>query len=126
VVCTALLVGGIVVLAVVAAVTYLTARGYDPQPVVQLAGTAVAALAAVGTFVQNLATRRTTTKVERHTGVLAANVGVVVEELDAARYGDHAYPPDFPESQAGLPPVPEATRPHPLYGHGAAPAPGGR
>lgn len=135
--------GAIVVLGLVLAVTYLTARGYDPQPVVQLAGTAVAALAAVGTFVQNLATRRTTTKVERNTGTLAAGVVQVVDQLEHER-GRHAAPaadpppPALEEPEEDLVvPIPgrvSATQPHPFYSrlrppdleHGAAPAAEGR
>jgi hypothetical protein len=82
----------VVVLAVLAAVTYLVARGFDPAPVVQLAGTMVAAVSALGTFVVQLVSRRTVTKVERQTGRLASGVGDVLDELDATR-GRHA-PPD--------------------------------
>lgn len=85
--------GTVVVLAVLAAVTYLTARGFDPQPVVQLTGTLVAAATGVGTFLLNLAGRRTVAKVERQTGRLASGVVDVLDELDAAR-GRHSYPQD--------------------------------
>lgn len=83
--------GTVVVLAVLAAVTYLTARGFDPQPVVQLAGSLVAAVAAVGNVVLQLINRRTQAKVERNTGVLAANVADTLDELDRER-GRHASP----------------------------------
>jgi hypothetical protein len=81
--------GTVVVLAVLAAVTYLTARGFDPQPIVQLVGTLVAAAASAGTFLLNLAGRRTVAKVERNTGRLGTGVEAVLEELDASR-GRHA------------------------------------
>src|SRR5215207_3316620 len=48
------LAGTVVCLGVLAAVTYLTARGFDPQPIVQLAGTLVAAVSSLGTFVVQL------------------------------------------------------------------------
>lgn len=83
------LAGTVVLLAVLAAVTYLTARGYDPQPVVALTGTLVAASAGVGTFLLNLAGRRTGAKTEREVGRLASGVVEVLTELDARR-GRHA------------------------------------
>jgi hypothetical protein len=125
VLCVLVLAGTVVVLAVLAAVTYLTARGFDPQPIVQLTGTLVGAAAALGTFVQNTLTRRTTAKVERETGRLATGVVQVVDQLEAER-GRHAYPPggvpdvdDVDDDQLEFPIDPE-TRPHPLYGHGPA------
>jgi len=81
--------GTVVVLAVLAAVTYLTARGFDAQPVVQLTGTLVAAAASAGTFLLNLAGRRTQTKVERNTGVLGRGVVQLVDQLEEQR-GRHA------------------------------------
>jgi protein-S-isoprenylcysteine O-methyltransferase Ste14 len=82
--------GTVVVLAVLAAVTYLTARGFDPQPVVQLAGTLVAAVASLGTFLAQLVNRRTTAKVERNTGLLASGVADTLDELDR-RVGRHSW-----------------------------------
>jgi hypothetical protein len=81
--------GTVVVLAVLAAVTYLTARGFDPQPIVQLVGTLVAAAASAGTFLLNLAGRKTQTATQRQVGRLATGVTGVVQELDASR-GRHA------------------------------------
>ncbi len=95
----ALVLGGVVVvLGVLGAVTYVTVRGFDPQPVVQLAGTLVAAASALGTFVVQLVSRRTVTKVERQAGRLATGVHDVLEELDATR-GRHTYPGDWEEPQ---------------------------
>jgi hypothetical protein len=76
-----ILAGTIVVLGVLAAITYLTARGFDPQPVVQLTGTLLGAAAALGTFVQQLYTRRSTTKTERNTGVLAAHANNLADAV---------------------------------------------
>lgn len=84
--------GTLVVLAVLAAVTYLTARGFDPEPIVQLTGTLVAAAAASGNFVLSLVKRKAEAKVERHVGVLGNGVVRALDELEAAR-GRHAYPP---------------------------------
>lgn len=86
-----ILVGGLVCLGVLGAITYLTARGFDPQPVVQLAGTLVAAAGSVGTFVVQLVFRRGQTKVEKQTGRLASATIDVLDELDRER-GRHAYP----------------------------------
>lgn len=85
------LMGGIVCLGVLAAVTYLTAQGYDPQPVVQLATTLVGAAAALGTFLQGLVTRKTTTKVERNSGQLGMAALRALDQLEAER-GRHAGP----------------------------------
>lgn len=89
VVAVLILAGTVVVLGVLGAVTYVTVRGFDPQPVVQLAGTLVAAASALGTFVVQLVSRRGVAKVERQTGLLATGVGGVLDELDRTR-GRHA------------------------------------
>lgn len=107
-----ILAGAVVVLAVLAAVTYLTARGYDPAPIVQLAGTLLAAAGALGTFLQGLFNRRTITKVERNNGQLASAVADVVDVIS---------PP--PPRAAAPPPVPpSARRRHAYPDTGAAPA----
>jgi hypothetical protein len=91
VVCVLILAGAVVVLGVLAAVTYLTVRGFDPQPVLQLAGTLVAAVGSVGTFVVQLVARRGVAKVERQTGRLATGVLDTLDEIDRNR-GRHTYP----------------------------------
>lgn len=91
VVMVGLTVGGVVCLAVVAAVAYLAARGVDPDPVLRLVASLVAAAGSLGTLLLQLVTRSTTAKTERQAGRLASGVGRVVEELDAAR-GRHAGP----------------------------------
>jgi hypothetical protein len=97
--------GTVVVLAVLAAVTYLTARGFDPEPIVQLTGTLVAAAAASGNFALSLVKRKTETNVQRQVGRLATGVEVVVEELDASR-GRHAPPAwDLEEEERGTAPA---------------------
>ncbi len=111
VVCTALVVGGLLVLAVVASVTWLTAQGRDPDPMLRLTAQVVTAVGSLGTLVLQAAGRATTAKVERNVGRLE---GVVVETLDQL------------DARAILPPVPDPTRPHPFPRHSAAPASGGR
>lgn len=102
-----ILAGTVVCVCVLAAVTYLTARGYDPQPVVTLAGTLVAAVAAAGNFVLSLLTRRTTTRVERNTGEMARNTGDLASGVyDVADRLDAAVAP-----RGGLPPVPDPNPP---------------
>lgn len=113
-----ILAGTIVVLAILAAVTYLTARGYDPEPIVQLVGTLVAAAAASGNFLLSLVKRRSETKVERYTGRdLPAKVDELAAKVDAALWVDI-------NGTQQLPPVPPPavrdTRRHPF-----APADGG-
>lgn len=114
----------VLVLAVVASVTWLTVQGKDPDPMLRLVANLVGALAAVGTFVQGLANRRTTTKVERQTGRLATGVVQVVDQLELER-GRHARV-DVDADQLEVPIDPQ-TRPHPVYGgRGAAPGLDGR
>lgn len=86
-----ILAGTVIVLFLLAAVTYLTARGFDPQPVVSLTGTLVAAAAASGNFLLSLVKRKTETHTQAQVGRLASGVGDVLDELDAAR-GRHSGP----------------------------------
>ena len=58
----------VVVLCVIGVVGYLTVRGYDPQPVVELVAQLVTAVGALGGLALQLVNRRTVTKVERNTG----------------------------------------------------------
>ena len=105
VVCVLILTGGGLVALVVVAVALLTVRGYDPAPIVQLAGTMVAAASAFGTFVVQLVTRKTTAKVEREAGRLANGVHGVLDELDATR-GRHTYPSGWDDA------LDDGTAPH--------------
>ena len=105
-----LLVAGAVVTFVFGAVAYLTVRGYDPAPVVDLVATLVAAVGSIGTLAATLLQRRTTAKVERNTGLQARELMNLNDRLDDP--GRHAYPePEPPTSYAPtrgpLPPVPE-------------------
>lgn len=92
---------------VLGCVTYLTARGFDPQPVVQLVGTLVAAAASLGGFVVSLVQRRTSTNVQRRLGRLEPAVLDTLDELDA-RAGRYAEEPAGPLEED------DRTRPHPL------------
>jgi hypothetical protein len=83
------LAGTLVVLATLAAVTFLAYRGVDAQPVVQLVGTLVAAVTSLGTFVAQLVTRRGQARVEREAGRLATATVDALDELDRER-GRHA------------------------------------
>lgn len=108
-----ILTAGGIVLAVFGAVTYLTVRGYDAAPVVELVGTLVAAGTGVVTLLLQLIQRRGVAKVERNTGVMASEQSALVEALQPGR---HAYPDTMYQPPA-LPPVPE---------RGTAPAAAGR
>jgi hypothetical protein len=74
VVITLLLVGMVLVGGTVASVTYLTARGIDPEPVFKLAGLAVTACASLGGFVLQLVNRTTIAKTEQQAGLANAAV----------------------------------------------------
>jgi hypothetical protein len=115
VVAWALFCGTVLVLAVVGAVTYLTARGLDPDPMLSLVGNLGTAVAAIGTLLLQLTGRATTTKVERNTGLLAAKVDETAAKVDAALWVDEQR---TEVHQPGLPPVPPLVRtePHPFAG----------
>lgn len=91
-----ILAGLVVILAVLGCVTYLTTRGFDPQPIVQLVGTLLAAAAASGNFMLSLIKRKHETKVERQVGRLATGVIRTVDQLEAER-GRHAGPAEWAE-----------------------------
>jgi hypothetical protein len=81
VVVSGLLCATVVVLGVAGCVTYLAQRGIDPDPVLRLLAEVGAAVSGVGSLLLQLVNRRTTTKVERNTGVLAAAVYDVADAL---------------------------------------------
>lgn len=86
-----LLCGTLVVLGALGCLTYLAARGLDVDPVVKLAGALVGAVSGCVSLVLQLVNRRTTTKVERNTGHLAAAVYDVADALPRP-VARHAYP----------------------------------
>ena len=71
VVITMLVIAGLLVAGTIGSVTYLTARGLDPEPMFKLVGIAVTGLASLGTFVLQVANRATLAKTERNTAALA-------------------------------------------------------
>lgn len=133
VVVAALALGTLVVLSVVAAVTYLTARGLDPDPMLSLAAEVGGSVALVANLLLTLTGRAGQAKVERVAGrELPARLDDIEAKVDAALYLDAenataaADVTQVDPSRLPLPPVP-TTRPSPLYGgQGAAPAAGGR
>lgn len=70
-----------VVLGVVAAVTYLADRGIDPDPMLRLVAQVGSGAAGVLSLLLQLINRRTVTKTERNTGVLADAVYDVADAL---------------------------------------------
>lgn len=80
-----LILGTLIVLGVIGAVTFLTARGFDPKPVVELVAQLVTAVGALGGLVLQLVNRRTVTKVERNTGQSTTVVADLVDAVDAVR-----------------------------------------
>jgi len=85
VIVAAILVAGVIVLAVSAGVVYLTAIGRDPGPILQLVTQLVAAVGAMGSLVLQLVGRKTAAKTERNTGVLATEVARVLPRVDVRR-----------------------------------------
>lgn len=81
VIIAAILVAGLVACVVAGGVTYLAARGVDPDPMLQLTAQVVTSLGVVGNVVLQLAGRSTAAKTERNTGQL---VGVVADVAEVA------------------------------------------
>lgn len=84
VVVAALFVAGACILATIAAVAWLTARGLNPDPMLKLVGIAATALGSLGSFVLQLVNRRTVAKTERNTGLLANAVYDVADAMPRA------------------------------------------
>jgi hypothetical protein len=122
VVMVGLVMGTVAVLGIVGMVGYLTARGYDPAPVVTLVANLTAAAGALGSVLLQLIGRKTQTRIERHTGLLPAKVDEVATKVEEALWVDtHANP---------LPPVPppvtnRLTAPHPFSNTRTGGGPGG-
>lgn len=99
VVCVGILTVGGVVLGVAVLVAYLAARGVDPAPVLDLTAKIATAAGSLGTLALQLVGRRTTAKVERNTGVLAAAVYDVADAMPKP-VPRHAYPETIEASAA--------------------------
>lgn len=91
VVITGILTAGVVLVAVVAAVAWLTDRGLDPDPMLKLVAQVGSGLAGVLSLLLQLVNRRTVTKTERNTGVLASAVYDVADAMPKP-VPRHAYP----------------------------------
>lgn len=83
-------------LAVVAAAAWLTSLGKDPGPMFDFVTTSLGALTGAASLVLQLANRKTNTKTERNTGVLASAVYEVADKMPQpvprhAAYDDTAY-----------------------------------
>jgi hypothetical protein len=117
VVISGLVTAGVLVLATIASVTYLTDRGLDAEPMLKLVGVAMTAASSLGSLLLQLANRRTVTKTERNTGVLASAVHGVAEALDSA-----APPPPPPTQLVARPAVPPVRSRHAYPETGAAPS----
>lgn len=74
VVVAGLMVAGVIVLATIGAVTYLSAIGRDPDPMLKLVAQVATAVGSLGTLLLQVTGRQTVAKVERNTGVLAAEL----------------------------------------------------
>lgn len=85
VVVAAIVVGGVLVLSVVAAMVYLTVAGLDPDPMLKLSAQVGGGLAAMLNLWLSLATRATAAKTERNTGTL-------LRQAEADAPGRHAAP----------------------------------
>lgn len=82
VVIAALFLVALLVLATIAAVTLLQLRGYDPEPMLKLAGMAVAAGSSVAGLFLQLIRRSTDTKLERNTNIAANNSADAADLLE--------------------------------------------
>lgn len=97
----------VVVLGCAACVTYLTQRGVDPDPMLKLVGQIVAAVTGPASLVLQLANRRSVTKTERNTGVLANAVYDVADALPRPVARHAANPPTVAMTSA--PPAPRGS-----------------
>ena len=94
---------GLVALAL-AAVTYLSARGVDPNPTLKLVGQLGSGAAGVVSLFLQLANRKTVTKVERNTGLIPTRDEIADAVVDRVAAMPPLDPP-APELQ-GPPPLP--------------------
>jgi hypothetical protein len=121
VIVAAMALGTLVVLSVVASVTYLTARGADPDPMLRLAAEVAGSVALVANLLLTLTGRAGQAKVERNTGQLTTAVVETLEVLEEER-GRHAAQPAQDGPAELVRAMGPGTRPHPLYGQSTAPA----
>lgn len=92
VVCVALVVGGVLVLAVVGSMVFLTLRGLDPDPMLKFTAQVGGGLAAVMNLWVSLAGRKTTAKTERLAGATLRRVEALEDR------GRHAAPEEDMET----------------------------
>lgn len=92
-----LLAGTLVILAAIGSVTYLTAIGKDPSPMLDVVSQVGTAVAALGALAVQLANRATVTKVERNsdanTKATEQLAAVVADQGQPVAYG---YPDTMP------------------------------
>ncbi len=86
-----ILTAGLVVAVVAGGVTYLAARGVDPDPMLRLVAEVAGACGLIGNLLLTLTQRTTVAKVERNTGVLAG----AVADVKAAPAPPPAPEPDY-------------------------------
>jgi hypothetical protein len=80
---------------VIAAAAYLTSIGKDPGPMYDFVVTSIGGLTGSASLVLQLANRKTNTKTERNTGLIASQVPVLAQRQDqlAAAVEDALYEP---------------------------------
>ena len=125
VVIVALVIGGQVLAMVILAVTYLTARGVDPDPMLRLVTEAAGTVGVLVNLALTMGSRSGVAKVERTTGLdLPAKVDELAQKVDAALWVDaqHTRADVSAYQAARAMAADDATRPHPLVERGAAPA----
>lgn len=121
----------LVVVATIAGVAWLTARGLDPDPMLRLLAQVGGAVFAAGTFVMQLANNARAAKTERNTSTLAPGgqpVDLQAELADVRGAQDRMADAVYAVADALPRPVarhadPDNTRAMPAYG--ATPAPRG-
>lgn len=108
VVITGLLVAGVVVLGIAGMLTYLADRNVDPGPVLKLTGQVGGGLAGVLSLILQLVNRKSVTKTERNTGVLADAVFEVADALPRP-VPRHAAEPPTVAAYMGAAPAPRGS-----------------
>lgn len=115
-----LIVAGLLIGLMVGATAWLTSIDRDPEPLVRLTASLLAAAGALGSFALNLAQRRTATKTERSVGT---ELPAVRAELANVRAGQHRMAEALWDVADALPrPVPRhAADPPTVATNGATP-----
>jgi nitrate/nitrite transporter NarK len=84
---------GIVILGIGAGLVFLQYKGIDPQPIIDLVTKIITAIGALGSLVLTLATRATSAKTERNTGIIANEQYAMRTTLEDRTLVSPSFPP---------------------------------